>query len=236
MSGHGEEKGHGDAHDGHGHDEHGHEQAHEEHEEHEESHDGSQADEIEHGHEEAHEGQGHDEGHKGHEGHAEKEHAKPKEEKKEKMEKIIRRKFSVTDIAILIIFAVVGRIILEPLPSVEPIIPIAVFAGLMYGADAGILVGLFSYPLSNIFMDGGPFGLWTFLQAIGGGLAGGIAGNAGKATVNNLVTYSVIGTVLFEFALNIPDQALLVWPFSVVHIVSNIIIALVLGELLIKEK
>src|SRR3989344_2677384 len=144
------------------------------------------------------------------------------------------KKMNELEIVSLIIIAILGRILLEPFPSVEPIIPIAVFAGLAYGAQAGILVGLISYPLSNIFMEGEPLGLWSFLQAIGGAIAGAIAGYVPKLTKGNLVNYTIIGTIIFELALNIPDQELLIWPFSIIHIVSNIIIALVVGELVIK--
>src|SRR3989344_9455213 len=53
------------------------------------------------------------------------------------------------EVVSLLIIAILGRILLEPLPSVEPIIPIAVFAGLAYGGNAGILIGLLAYPISN---------------------------------------------------------------------------------------
>ena len=216
--------------DGHGHDSHGggHEQSHEEHteehaEEHSEEHD-------EHKEHEGHTGERHEE----HE-HKHEEHAKPKEEKKKTAAP--KKKFiSESDLLALIIIASVGRVITEPFPSVEPIIPIAVYAGLVYGVDAGIIIGLVSSPISNIFMEGGPFGLWTLLQATGGAISGGLAGYANKATKGNLLYYSVIGTFIFEFAVNLGDGLLLVWPFSFTHIVSNAIFAILLGELLIKEK
>ena len=216
---------------GHGHDQKGHtdhaDGGHEEHAEHEEH------EEDEHEEKEEHEDK--------HEDHSEHKSAHKEEHKVEVKTPsvkvtVAKKKISELDLITLILVAVIGRILLEPFPSVEPIIPIAVYAGLRYGADAGILVGLISYPLSNIFMEGGPLGLWSFLQAIGGAIAGAIAGYAPKLTKGNLVNYTIIGTIIFELALNIPDQELLIWPFSIIHIVSNIIIALVVGELVIKEK
>ncbi len=157
------------------------------------------------------------------------------EEKKEHNEEPKPKNTGETKLLLLIAIAVLGRILMEPFPSVEPIIPIAVYAGLVYGADAGILVGLFSYPISNFFMLGGPFGWWTILQAAGGAISGGLAGNAKEVNTGALVTYSVIGTIIFELLLNFGDRTLLVWPFSVTHIVTNILFALLIGTSL-KEK
>ena len=135
----------------------------------------------------------------------------------------------------IIAVAVVWRIAMEPLPSVEPIIPIAVFTGLVYGNEAGIILGLVAYPLSNLFMEGGILGFWTILQSISGAIAGGITAYARKINADSLVYYTFIGTLIFELLLNIPDGALIIWPFSVIHIVSNIIIAILLTAFLPKQ-
>lgn len=130
-------------------------------------------------------------------------------------------------IIMALVLAVVGRILLQPIPSVEPVIPFAVLAGLVMGAEAGLIVGIAGYALSNIFMLGG-LGIWTVFQGIGGALSGGIAGYSGKKkiiTAEAVVGYSLLGTVLFELIMNIGWGALLVYPFSYVHIGSNLVIA-----------
>ena len=183
-----------------------------------------------------------DEGHMGNEGNYGNEKASVegktavKGESAEKEFKPEPKKKTINELEVvsLLIIAILGRILLEPLPSVEPIIPIAVFAGLAYGGNAGILIGLLAYPISNFFMLGGPFGLWSVLQATGGAISGGLAG-AKKLSVNNLLYYSFIGTIIFELLLNVGDGAFLVWPYSVTHIVSNLVIALIIS-LGIKEK
>src|SRR3989344_1380378 len=218
MSGHGHDSGHGK----------GHGESHEEHEESEEH-----SDEHEESHEEEHE-------EPAHEDHGHSEHKEEKKEKiVEKKEKYVKKK-SVGEIGILtlILIAVVVRLTTNyaDIFSVEPIIPIAVYAGLAYGSEAGILVGLVSYPLSNLFLIGGAFGLWSFLQGIGGAIAGWLAGTAQKVTKSGLVTYTIIGTLIFEVIMNFPNQELLVWPFSITPIVSNIVFAIIIGELLVKEK
>ncbi len=193
-----------------------------------------------HGSHDEHGGGGHDEhGHDDHGKHEEHAH----EEKHDGPKPSAGKKKGITEseVFILLALAVLGRVLLKvtPLvniPSVEPIIPIAVFAGLAYGTEAGILVGLLAYPLSNLLLPEAVFGLWIFWQAVGGAVAGGLAGLAKKATFNNLVWYTVLGTLLFELAVNLPDQQLLVFPFSFVHIISNFAFAALIGIFVLKEK
>lgn len=218
---------------GHGHDEGGHAEGHKEHDEEHEEHAGESHEEG--GHEEhgADEHAGHGEhGHGGHEEHA------PKPEKKKEPAPNKKKVISETDILMLLAMAIVGRLLTNSLSltSIEPIIPIAVYAGLAYGSEAGILIGIFSYPLSNIFLEGGVFGVWTILQAMGGAISGGLAGSSKKADPNSLLYYSVIGTVIFELILNFPDGAFLIWPFSFTHIVSNFVFALLIATAFPKQK
>ncbi len=225
MSGHGagHASGHGAA--GHG-SSHGaaHEEAQEEHEEEHEK-----APEEEREEHESHEEHGHG-----------KEHKEEKTEKRAAKKEQPKKKKLIGEIGIftLILIAVGVRMALkqyEALYSIEPIIPIAVYAGLAYGTDAGVLVGLISYPLSNFFLPGGTFGLWSFLQGLGGAIAGLLAGGVRKVTKGGLVTYTVIGTIIFEILVSFPDQSIY-WEFPVRHIITNIIFAIIIGELLIKEK
>lgn len=146
----------------------------------------------------------------------------------EKKENEPKKLISEEEVILFAILAIIGRIAMEPFSSVEPIIPIAVYVALAYGMNAGLIIGLIAYPVSNFFMDGGVFGFWTILQATGGGLSGAIAGGK-ELTMNNLITYTLIGTIIFEILLNITWGALLVWPYSITHIVTNIGFAVLLG-------
>ena len=74
----------------------------------------------------------------------------------------------------LITTAVLGRILLQPLPSVEPITFIALIAGSLFGIRKGALVGASSWYLSNFFMFGGQ-GHWTLIH-IGSGIVAGTLG------------------------------------------------------------
>jgi hypothetical protein len=216
MSGNHDEHGHNGHDDEESHEEHGHDN-HEEHGHNGDSHD-------EHGSEE-HE-------HENHEAkHETSQNKKPKKEKPA----LKRKKLNELNFIIIVAIAIVWRIALEPFPSVEPIIPLAVFVGLVYGPELGIILGLLSYPLSNIFMEGGIFGFWTIIQAISGAISGGITSLASEINANSLIYYTFIGTLIFEILINIPDGALIIWPFSIVHITSNIIFALFLSFFLPKQ-
>lgn len=139
--------------------------------------------------------------------------------------------------------AVGGRVALQFVPSVEPIIPLAVLAGLLWGARDGFSLGAGAYVTSNFFVWGfqGP---WTVFQALGAGLAGALAGTLVKKTKENardLVVWSMIGTLVFECmvnlggvfwgtslilgAISLPGYFLLSLPFSLVHFGTNVVFA-----------
>lgn len=150
----------------------------------------------------------------------------------------------------LLASATLGRILLQHVPSVEPIIPFAVLAGLLFGMKEGFTLGGSAYVISNFFVWGlqGP---WTLFQALGAALAGAMGGLAGRVkepTARDLIVLSIAGTVLFEFVMNIsgalmgiglfigvfsiPLYFLTSLPFSAVHICSNIVFAALMKPLL----
>lgn len=148
--------------------------------------------------------------------------------------------------------AVAGRVAFQWVPSVEPIIPFAVLAGLLFGMREGFALGGSAYIISNFFVWGlqGP---WTIFQAIGAagaGLLGGFFGKVKKPKARDLIVLSVAGTVFFEIMMNIsgpimgigflgalgllsiPLYFITSLPFSITHIVSNIFFAAALSPLL----
>ncbi len=146
--------------------------------------------------------------------------------------------------------AVGGRVALQYVPSVEPIIPLAVLVGLRFGVKEGFTLGGSAYIISNFFVWGmqGP---WTVFQALGAGIPGALAGLIGKIKKPgkfDLIFLTIIGTILFEVSVNIGGYffglgtyggplGLLMYfitsiPFSLTHITSNIVFAAVLQFLL----
>src|SRR3989338_3033157 len=101
--------------------------------------------------------------------------------------------------------AVAGRVALQYVASVEPIIPFAVLAGLLLGVKEGFTVGGAAYIISNFFVWGlqGP---WTIFQAIGAAVPGGMAGFLGKVkkpTGKDVIILSLLGTIFFQIVMNI---------------------------------
>ena len=159
---------------------------------------------------------------------------------------------NLTIFVTLLAGAILGRIALQAVPSVEPIIPLAVVAGLLYGMKEGFMLGGTAYVVSNFFVWGlqGP---WTIFQAIGGAMAGGMAGLIGKTkkpTAKDVIIWSLIGTLFFEFLMNIsgslmgigmlgligllslPMYFLTSLPFTLTHTVSNLIFAKMFSPIL----
>lgn len=154
----------------------------------------------------------------------------------------------------LLTAATLGRVALQYVPSVEPIIPLAIVAGFWLGAKEGFSVGAGAYVASN-FLVWGLQGPWTLFQAVGAAVPGALAGIFGKTTKpspKNLVLFSILGTVFFEIVMNIsgavmgigvlgplglfsiPLYFLTSLPFSLIHIFSNAGFAIALVPILKK--
>ncbi len=151
----------------------------------------------------------------------------------------------------LLSLAVSGRVAAQWIPSVEPIIPLAIAAGMVWGAKEGFALGGAAYIISNFFIWGlqGP---WTIFQALGAalpGAAGGVFGKLRKPKTRDLIVLSVLGTVFFEIVMNISGSFMLgtglafgllaipfyfmaSLPFSAAHIGSNAVFARMAAPLL----
>jgi energy-coupling factor transport system substrate-specific component len=76
-------------------------------------------------------------------------------------------------IAMLGAIAAVSRVPFAPLPSVQPVSFIVIMAALVFGAEAGFLVGSIAAVASNLMLGQGP---WTPWQMFGWGMIGFTAG------------------------------------------------------------
>tara|TARA_Y100001970_G_scaffold216830_1_gene265502 strand:+ start:12104 stop:12757 length:654 start_codon:yes stop_codon:yes gene_type:complete len=73
-------------------------------------------------------------------------------------------------LVILAIFGISGRILMEPLPNIQPVTVIIILAGVYYGAPRAIaLAGVIALFSNLLVMGHGP---WTIFQVIGWGLVG----------------------------------------------------------------
>jgi hypothetical protein len=139
----------------------------------------------------------------------------------------------------LITTAVLGRILLQPLASIEPITFIALLAGSLFGVRKGAAVGASSWYLSNFFMFGGQ-GPWTLVHMGAGIVAGALGGlMLRKPTILKSIIAITLATVIFEIAINTMSGLLFYGlitsfitaiPFAITHLISNIAFSLTLTK------
>ena len=155
---------------------------------------------------------------------------------------------SMTKSLTLLVFAsvvgILGRSIFQFVPSVEPLTPLVVLIGFLFGPFTGFIVGASSFYLSNFFVWGfqGP---WSLFQSLGAGFAGVVGGIFGikKSRVSFLLATGV-GILIYEVIVNfggwaifslglIPVEIYFITslPFSVVHIISSMGFGLFFYEL-----
>ena len=128
--------------------------------------------------------------------------------------------------------AAFGRVLMQWLPSVEPLTFFAMLSGWLFGRKKGFAVGASSLYLSNFFVYGGQ-GPWTIFQALGFGIAGFAGGFLRKkATIFGCLIMAAIATLSFEIIVNfgslvfLPSSIFTIFflalPFSIVHLASNL--------------
>lgn len=126
---------------------------------------------------------------------------------------------------------VLGRILLQGFPSVEPITFFAILTGSLFGWKKGAITGASSWYLSNFFMFGGQ-GPWTIVH-VGSGLVAGFLGGIflQKPNYTKVILIAIISTLIFELAINTMSGILFYGilisfitaiPFAITHLVSNI--------------
>ena len=155
---------------------------------------------------------------------------------------------SGNDLIILVlitIFAITGRILLEPLPNVQPVTVVVLLVGIHYGATRSIGVATIIAISSNLVMG---HGLWTFYQALGWSLVG-VTGAllsqslrvGDKISVTRVASISFIAAFVFDWVVSVsvlhtlpledlPVYILAGLPFDLVHGVGNVAIAAWIAE------
>ncbi len=143
-------------------------------------------------------------------------------------------------ISSVIIISGITRVLMQGLPSVEPIIFFAILAGWLFGSKKGFFVGATALWVSNFFVLGGQ-GPWTIFQAVGFGIAGYLGGlMRKKAKLPEAVLTMILATLIYEIIVNagtliflptgIFNVFILGLPFLIIHLVSNIVFSLALPK------
>lgn len=135
--------------------------------------------------------------------------------------------------------SILGRIALQGVPSVEPILPLAIGLGFYYNWKYGFSAGASAFFVSNFFVWGfqGP---WTIFQCLGAGLGASsgdlISKLAGKEKKGKKLFFLslILGTGLYELTVNLGSLIYFPWalslgpvyllaavPFAVIHLFSS---------------
>ena len=162
-----------------------------------------------------------------------------------KAEKSLDSGNDLTILVLITIFAITGRILLEPLPNVQPVTVVVLLVGIHYGATRSIGVATIIAISSNLVMG---HGLWTFYQALGWSLVG-VTGALlsqslrvdDKISVSRVASVSFVAAFAFDWVVSVsvlhtlPLETLPVYimaglPFDLVHGVGNVAFAAWMAE------
>ena len=87
----------------------------------------------------------------------------------------------IMPVVVLTAIAVVGRVIMTPIPNFQPVSALVILTGVYFGRQSGFLAGAFTALISNMMLGQG---LWTPWQMYAWGMMGFIAGLLFSKKVN----------------------------------------------------
>jgi energy-coupling factor transport system substrate-specific component len=140
-----------------------------------------------------------------------------------------------TLLAMLAVFGIFGRILLEPLPNIQPVTVLVLVVGMKMGAKRSIALATVIALGSNLFMG---HGIWTLYQALGWSLVGclgafaaphltsmrRIAGTA--AACGFLFDWVISLSILHTVGLSmLPVYLLAGIPYDMLHALGNLFFA-----------
>ena len=110
-------------------------------------------------------------------------------------------------LAILAIFGIGGRVLLEPLPNIQPVTVIVLLAGIYYGAPRALALAAIIALVSNVAVLG--HGPWTLFQVAGWGTVG-LAGalfadrllKDGELQLHRVAALAMISAIAFNWIVS----------------------------------
>ena len=105
-------------------------------------------------------------------------------------------------LSICAIFGIAGRILLSPIPNVQPVTVIVLLAGIRLGAKESIFLSALIALFSNLILG---HGIWTFYQAAAWSIIGclGALFSDKLNSLNRLIFISIISAFLFNWIVSI---------------------------------
>ncbi len=152
-------------------------------------------------------------------------------------------------IASMAALAAVSRVPFASIPSVTPTSFVIIVSAIVFGADAGFLIGATAALVSNFMLGQGP---WTPWQMFGWGMMGATAGWLRTSLLRTTLARIVFGCVwgfLFGWIMNIPYLfgfvSVVTWTsvltvhmasfyFDLAHAISNVLFLLLFGKVWIR--
>ena len=137
----------------------------------------------------------------------------------------------------MILLATAGRILMSPLPNVQPVTVLVMLTAIRLGAMRGASLGILTAYLSNVYLGGGA---WTIVQALSWGSIGLLTGiissrlvdDNNELCVSSFCGFSILAAFVFGLLVSLPlilDGGMTVWlagiPFDLLHAIGNITIA-----------
>jgi energy-coupling factor transport system substrate-specific component len=111
----------------------------------------------------------------------------------------------IMPVVVLSAAAVVGRVILAPIPNFQPVSALVIFTGLYFGRRSGYLMGAFAALISNMILGQG---MWTPWQMYAWGAMGFVCGLLAEKGVLRpdrkvrVYVYGVIASFLYGLVLD----------------------------------
>ncbi len=145
-------------------------------------------------------------------------------------------------IATLAAAAAAGRVLLAPVPDVQPVTDIAVLSGITLGLRAGVGVGMTAAFVSNFFLGQGLYTPWQMLAWAGCGAAGALLAPLLRGRIALAVACFLLGYA-YGFVLDVwnwyaffphtwPSFAarqVTGFPFNTAHAIGNAVLAFAAG-------
>ena len=140
-----------------------------------------------------------------------------------------------TLLALLAIFGIFGRVLLEPLPNIQPVTVLVLVVGMQMGAKRAIALATVIALGSNLIMG---HGIWTLYQALGWSLVGCLGAYAAPhlTSMPRIAGIAALSGVLFDWVISLsilhtlgpamlPAYILAGIPYDMLHALGNLFFA-----------
>lgn len=147
------------------------------------------------------------------------------------------RRFAL--LGLLALFGIAGRVLLAPLPNIQPVTLIVLLAGMHLGARHSILLAAVIALGSNLILG---HGIWTLYQALGWSLVGclGALLASRQDSISTLLVAAALSGFLFDFVVSLSilhavgPESLLPYlvaglPYDLLHAAGNVTFAAWMG-------